>query len=227
MKSWLHKFLFAIHYSPFTKKAFTLAEVLITLGIIGVIAGMTIPSLMQNVQDRQLKEAAKAAFSKASQAVQLMKVDTTGDTSSFSNACTFSNAIQKYFKIMKVCPASNSYHCVNTGNGITTYKSLFGNSAIYWQDCQFITQDGMFWGFWSDGSGAINFSVDVNSYTNGPNIFGRDVFFFYLGSNYNLIPSGAKNTTYTAPSFCDKTQEMWSGRQGMGCMEYVMEGKDY
>lgn len=33
-------------------KAFTLAEVLITLGIIGVVAALTIPALMQNIQDK-------------------------------------------------------------------------------------------------------------------------------------------------------------------------------
>ena len=35
------------------KKAFTLAEVLITLGIIGVVAAMTMPSLIQNYKERE------------------------------------------------------------------------------------------------------------------------------------------------------------------------------
>ena len=35
------------------KIAFTLAEVLITLGIIGVIAAMTLPSLITNYQEKQ------------------------------------------------------------------------------------------------------------------------------------------------------------------------------
>ena len=44
------------------EKAFTLAEVLITLGIIGIVAEMTIPILMQNVQDAQFKAAMKKTF---------------------------------------------------------------------------------------------------------------------------------------------------------------------
>ena len=36
-------------------KGFTLAEVLITLGIIGVVAAMTIPALMNNVRATKLK----------------------------------------------------------------------------------------------------------------------------------------------------------------------------
>lgn len=35
------------------KKGFTLAEVLITLGIIGVVAAMTIPTLVSKSQQRQ------------------------------------------------------------------------------------------------------------------------------------------------------------------------------
>ena len=39
------------------KNAFTLAEVLITLGIIGIVAAITIPTLINNVQDAQYKTA--------------------------------------------------------------------------------------------------------------------------------------------------------------------------
>ncbi len=44
------------------KKGFTLAEVLITLGIIGIIAAMTIPTLLQNTDEAQLKTAWKKAY---------------------------------------------------------------------------------------------------------------------------------------------------------------------
>ena len=42
--------------------AFTLAEVLITLGIIGIVAEMTIPTLMNNVQDQAFKAAWKKSI---------------------------------------------------------------------------------------------------------------------------------------------------------------------
>ena len=45
------------------RKAFTLAEVLITLGIIGVVAAMTIPTLMNSTDDQQNKVAYKKAMS--------------------------------------------------------------------------------------------------------------------------------------------------------------------
>ena len=53
--------------------AFTLAEVLITLGIIGVVAAMTIPTLISNTNGAQFKSAYKKALSSLNQAV-LMNV---------------------------------------------------------------------------------------------------------------------------------------------------------
>ena len=44
------------------KNAFTLAEVLITLGIIGVVAAMTIPTLISNTNGAQFKTAYKKAL---------------------------------------------------------------------------------------------------------------------------------------------------------------------
>ena len=48
---------------------FTLAEVLITLGIIGVVAAMTIPTLISNTNGAQFKTAYKKALSTLNQAV--------------------------------------------------------------------------------------------------------------------------------------------------------------
>ena len=50
-------------------KGFTLAEVLITLGIIGVVAAMTMPTLINSTQGAQYKTAYKKALSVLSQAV--------------------------------------------------------------------------------------------------------------------------------------------------------------
>ncbi|MCR4881467.1 MAG: type II secretion system GspH family protein [bacterium] len=55
-----------------TKKGFTLAEVLTTLMVIGVVAAMTIPTLMNSTSDQQYKVAYKKALSVLSQGIQLM-----------------------------------------------------------------------------------------------------------------------------------------------------------
>lgn len=60
------------------KKAFTLAEVLITLGIIGVVASMTMPSLMSKYRERVFVERLKQTYSIFSQAY-LMAVTDNGE----------------------------------------------------------------------------------------------------------------------------------------------------
>ena len=62
---------------------FTLAEVLITLGIIGVVAAMTMPTLMNSTQGAQYKAAYKKALSAISQGVTL---NVALDGSSFADA---------------------------------------------------------------------------------------------------------------------------------------------
>ena len=57
------------------KKGFTLAEVLITLGIIGVVAAMTIPTLISKSQQRQHVVAWRKAYSALAQGVRLMQAD--------------------------------------------------------------------------------------------------------------------------------------------------------
>ncbi len=54
-----------------SKSAFTLAEVLITLGIIGVVAAMTMPTLLNSTQGAQYRAAVKKELSVLSQAVVL------------------------------------------------------------------------------------------------------------------------------------------------------------
>ncbi len=55
--------------------AFTMAEVLVTLTIIGVIAALTLPSLNQNIQYNHLVSGCLKSYSVLNQAIERMKVD--------------------------------------------------------------------------------------------------------------------------------------------------------
>ena len=57
------------------KKGFTLAEVLITLGIIGVVAALTMPSLIQNYKRKEATARLKKFYSTMSQAVMLAEIE--------------------------------------------------------------------------------------------------------------------------------------------------------
>ncbi len=77
------------------KLAFTLSEVLITLGIIGVVAAMTIPALMNQANDVELKNKFKKEYSVFSQAILQIQTDNGGD---LTNALTnMSSAIKRIF----------------------------------------------------------------------------------------------------------------------------------
>ena len=71
-------------------KAFTLAEVLITLGIIGVVAAMTIPTLMQKTNDKELVSGTLKMGSVLSNALKgyeskgMVSVDKLSDLASFN-----------------------------------------------------------------------------------------------------------------------------------------------
>ena len=57
------------------KAAFTLAEVLITLGIIGIVAAMTIPTLISNYQEKQTVSKLQKVYATLKNALEMAKVD--------------------------------------------------------------------------------------------------------------------------------------------------------
>lgn len=57
------------------KKAFTLAEVLITLGIIGIVAAMTLPTLIGKYQKKQTVTQLKKAYTEISQLLKMSELD--------------------------------------------------------------------------------------------------------------------------------------------------------
>lgn len=212
---------------------FTLAEVLITLGIIGVVAAITIPTLMQNIQDKQFRGAAKNAFSKAAQAVNKMKADNDGTLRGYyDTSCSFKPDFSKYFKVAQDCGGCGLPLCVDGDSISTVYRNLSGGQTQTWwmNQGQFITIDGMFWAIGNAGSGygsLIEITVDVNGYGNKPNILGKDVFAFQV-LNDRILPMGAAGTQFDSTAsnyYCNKATGDWY--DGLGCMMNVMQGIDY
>ena len=66
------------------KRAFTLAEVLITLGIIGVVAALTIPTLISNHRANVTMQKLKKFYSSMSQA-QLMAINDYGEVQNWDS----------------------------------------------------------------------------------------------------------------------------------------------
>ena len=133
------------------KVAFTLAEVLITLGIIGVVAAMTIPTLISNYQEKELVTRAKKALAQVNNAIDLARAENGyGDTSVLFNTNNTSEesmrAFAKYFKVQEICVNTASGSCKNytykTTKPMSSDGETYSGAGMYtWP--RFLTMDGI------------------------------------------------------------------------------------
>ncbi len=168
---------------------FTLAEVLITLGIIGVVAAMTLPVLVANYQKLQAVAQLKRTYNVLSNAIR-MSMSENGDvedwvisSSDINGSSEFSNTyLLPYLKVVKNCGTSTSGDCsysLKNSNG-TDASSRLANYS------RFILNDGAIVFIFSKVNVAthtfpkiIYVNVDINGYKM-PNKMGRDYFEFAL-----------------------------------------------
>ena len=188
---------FTSHFS-LKKAAFTLAEVLITLGIIGVVAAMTMPSLIQNYQEKATVTKLKKCYSLVSQAyVSILNDEGGSDTLQAGDDLEMMEKFGKYLKYQKTCGRNKG--CFPN----VTYKSVTGNGYSKWEDdttdrSRAILTDGTLIMFnksamWGGNEGNYLYAqiyVDINGFK-GPNQLGRDFFYFYINPE-KIVPAGAK-----------------------------------
>lgn len=188
--------LLTSHHS-LKKAAFTLAEVLITLGIIGVVAAMTMPSLIQNYQEKATVTKLKKCYSLVSQAyVSILNDEGGSDTLQAGDDLEMMEKFGKYLKYQKTCGRNKG--CFPN----VTYKSVTGNGYSKWEDdttdrSRAILTDGTLIMFNKSAMrvGEENYLyaqiyVDINGFK-GPNQLGKDFFYFYINPE-KIVPGGAK-----------------------------------
>lgn len=103
----------------FKHAAFTLAEVLITLGIIGIVAAYTIPTLMRANQDAEYKAGFKKAYSEFNQILNRYDTETGGTF--YMEDGSIDPDFWSYFKTEKICADATSDECWHS-----TYYTLNG-----------------------------------------------------------------------------------------------------
>jgi prepilin-type N-terminal cleavage/methylation domain-containing protein len=181
------------------RKAFTLAEVLITLGIIGIVATLTIPGLIANYKKKETVTRLKKAYSTMAQAIQLSEVD-NGDAASwsyppfrdFDKTEEFVNQyILPYFKYLKA----------EKGNYAGIDITLVDGSSFE------ITMGG-----------CIDILYDINGDSKAPNQFGRDMFHILLCGDGKVQPYyGLANSNSTREELLAACQE-----NGQWCVGLIM-----
>lgn len=179
------------------KLGFTLSEVLITLGIIGIVAVLTIPAVMKNYRNRLYVAQLQKTYAQISDAAQAIMIDE--HTSNFyetkaalPNSCTDAATgdcsagagyfLNKYFKVLKRNCGTGANACA-----ATSYKSIGGASAgtLAGDYCIQTTNSAAICMARND-AGDDGVSIDLNIDVNGqaePNITGRDVFYLTIQKN--------------------------------------------
>ena len=98
--------------SSLRKAAFTLAEVLITLGIIGIVAAMTLPAFISNVQGRIQAKRVENINQKLSKVTDKMAVQS--GLIGYPDTMAFVQEMKKHMSIAKVCDNSHLSECWGT-----------------------------------------------------------------------------------------------------------------
>ena len=187
-----------IHHSLKRKVAFTLAEVLITLGIIGVVAALTLPNLIANYKKQVTVSKLKQSYTTIAQAFKMAEAENgklsdlyefkpASPTETVNKQEFLTNLVQNY--ILPYLKTPNDYGFSNmhsqfgyTGTTWTSYFFMLSNGALVQTD--FIStclrkEDGV---CVEPAYGNIMLIIDING-LNPPNEAGKDIFYTELLSN--------------------------------------------
>lgn len=178
------------------KSAFTLAEVLITLGIIGIVASMTLPALIQKQQKKELLTQAKVVYNILNNALEASKVTYGTDIENWEFSQAGNNLDKSMFfaekylipnlKVIEYCKKSANTpackHSIKTfdysGSDFTSFapQSDFGTTFVLNNSAIVNIQSGDIQGVKS----RVRILYDVNGIKK-PNFMGKDVFIIELG----------------------------------------------
>ena len=206
-------------------KSFTLAEVLITLVVIGIIAVITVPVIQAYYTEQATIAKVKKIYSTLSQGINKIKIDGLdmedwgASKNSYSNALNLESYIKSNFNILKYCGNAGSQQASECWS--KEAKLMNGNS--YWRDngdgkgwgdyaYTFILNDGTYVNF---GANELTEQVGVNSNIgtiiffdiNGdskPNIVGKDIFATVITQN-GIVPAYNDKTSEEKESDCSLT----------------------
>lgn len=214
--------------------AFTLAEVLITLGIIGVVAALTIPGLMTAYKAHQMRVGFLKAYSTVQQAFKQMEADDVSlDPASYPSGAktsfylTFKNYLQAPLDCGSAYSAIKDYPCYKYNNPDRYYMNYNNSEKVQWSlfdGGQLLLQDGTLLLFNADGYGWL-VSVDINGFKSKPNRYGYDLFTFQFKEG-ELRTMGDLGTTYTNMEvYCSNKSN--NVLNGIACAKRAKTDSDY
>ena len=211
--------------------AFTLAEVLITLGIIGVVAAMTMPTLINNINKKHWITGYKKAFSELSQIHQLLNSETGGsymaECNDFDDVC-LKNLFAEKMKVVEYCKENVPNKCQESStylNGKTRGINQTTDVNDTWPTI--VTASGYSVKFRFHINDCEDYSdnyptqlptcgwmqIDVNGLKR-PNVVGKDIYFLNIYKN-KLFPRYI-NDLNISESYETLKEDCENG-EGVGC----------
>lgn len=222
-------------------KAFTLAEVLITLGIIGVVSAIIIPMLMTNYKAHVFRSRFLKTYSLLTQTLKIAQEDDVYLLENVGYASENRYQMRDVFKRYLV----GSVDCDNPRNSrlksclrITYGKKddyKYGYKTLYSKDID-LTNQGLFDDgelllsdgtliFFNADSQMVGLHVDINGVQFPPNRWGYDLFTFQLIDGY-LVPMGNSGTKYTDINlYCSLNGS--NNLNGIACTTMAVSDTDY
>lgn len=212
------------------KKGFTLAEVLITLAIIGVVASMSIPALMSSTNNQEHTSRLLKVYSSLSQATNLIKAENGNSlTGLFNNHIDMRDKYKEKLLNTKTCSTANN-DCWHADGQFYTLDGRPWPQVDYNDSKNLISNDGTLYSFVNV---SINCTVDYGDDqfertcgwivvdTNGfkkPNRMGIDIHRFWI-TQQGIYPFG---TSGSPVYICDKnnTSSVWNGD---GCNARILK----
>ncbi|MFR1672295.1 MAG: type II secretion system protein [Candidatus Gastranaerophilaceae bacterium] len=224
--------------------AFTLAEVLITLGIIGVVAAMTMPSLIQDYKEKQTVSHLLKAYALMDQSYRLM-LSEYGNPRDFGVTSTVAEASKQlydawapFLPVAKMCGNQNlgcmyakSTNVANIDGNSFTY-SLYSSDQVQ----KMLLNNGdaiVIWGSSkntcvkdTDYCGNVFYLFDS---VKRQSLIGKTGFtFFYTPSG--IVPAGKEDDSSSItrfPDYCTiNFKAVGADRNGLGCTAWVLHNKN-
>ncbi|MDD3013384.1 MAG: type II secretion system protein [Candidatus Gastranaerophilales bacterium] len=213
------------------KLGFTLAEVLLTLTIVGIISSMVIPGLIQDTQNAELKTALKKEYGSLSQVTNLLISDYSIPS---TDAASLMDGFGNYLNVAKKCTGTD-YSCWHLAGYWKTVANVPITSGLNYTPA-YILNDGSLVS-WFNYSGGVCFSLnqaavgtsicnvivfDINGFK-GPNKVGYDIYAATVFKN-KLVPNGP-TTDYND---CNRSSTSSSNTSaGYGCSSKAITGESY
>ena len=212
------------------KKGFTLAEVLITLGIVGVIAAITLPTLVQDTTAAQVgPKLAKAVstFEQANQALlknEGVNAITDAYPISNTNVSTYTNALTDYMKASVISSYTGDY---TQPSDLPIISGLAGklltNDGMIFIISPLPTSEQTYAGSLPHKHRVGAVYVDINGQTK-PNVAGTDLFAFSMWNDGSLKPVGGNGWwTTDAPLWTAQCPVGSAPSNALYCTGHVFE----